>query len=290
MRKAFLLSILIVGLLAPGLSGASSAIIEKQDLIGSDFSGQLSDDQLQRLTDEAQAMVDKVVELWSADSGVQRFGKIRVVFDSPHREIYSSVSYRESKDGAPRRVVGIFGIRETPQMMAHKLTSAIFPQPDKLIRNMMGISTEVRIGNPLSFPSCGFSSDDWVSAFIKASSYLPLADLSAEHEPWGMRYTGGGKFVIFDKAKQHKAYAEAGSFGNYLVTTHGFDSLKRFHRLAHVNERPWLDVFGKNLKELEADWLMSLRSKPSNDIVLLSKLIERSPATACAEAQRLSGK
>ena len=30
---------------------------------------------------------------------------------------------------------------------------------------------------------------------------------------WGMKDAGGGKLSILDKAKQHKAYAETGSFG-----------------------------------------------------------------------------
>jgi hypothetical protein len=52
-------------------------------------------------------------------------------------------------------------------MMAHKRTSAVFPQRDKLISNMMGILAEAQVGSAMTFPMCGFDSDDWVPAFAR---------------------------------------------------------------------------------------------------------------------------
>ena len=134
-------------------------------------------------------------------------------------------------------------------MMAHKLTSAVFPQKDKLIRNMMGILTEAQVGNPLAFPMCGFSSDEWVLAILEKRSYIPLNELGPDHESWGMKDAGGGKLSILDKAKQHKAYAETGSFGNYLFQTYGINKIKQFQRLSHEKDRPWQDVFGISMQE-----------------------------------------
>ena len=102
-------------------------------------------------------------------------------------------------------------------MMAHKLTSAVFPQKDKLIRNLMGILTEAQVGNPLTFPMCGFSSNEWVLALLETKSYLPLSELGPDHESWGMKDAGGGKLLILDKAKQHKAYAGNGVFWELFV-------------------------------------------------------------------------
>jgi hypothetical protein len=175
-------------------------------------------------------------------------------------------------------------------MMAHKLTSAVFPQKDKLIRNMMGILTEAEIGNPLTFPMCGFSSDDWALALIKTKSYIPLNELGPDHESWGMKDEGGGKLSILDKAKQHTAYAETGSFSNYVRNTYGIDKIKKLQRLSQEKDRPWQDVFGISLQKLEANWLEALKAteKASEENVsVILKLWERNPGSACAEAQQI---
>lgn len=178
-------------------------------------------------------------------------------------------------------------------MMAHKLTSAVFPQKDKLIRNLMGIHTEAQIGNPLTFPMCGFGSDEWVLALLSRKSYIPLSDLGPDHESWGMKDAGSGKLSILDKAKQHKAYAETGSFGNYLFKTYGVEKIKRLQRLSQEKNRPWAETFGTGLRELEANWLRDLQTnggKKEGNVSVISKLFERNPDTACSEAQKLSPK
>ncbi len=262
--------------------------METPHLIVSETTGKLSNDHLKRLADEAQRALNGILTFWSADPGIGRFGKIRVVFDVPRREVYSSVFYWEKKDGRPTRIVGVFGTDGAPQMMVHKLTSAVFPQKDKLIRNMMGILTEAQVGNPLTFPMCGFGNDDWVSALLKTKSYIPLNDLGPDHESWGMKDAGGGRLSVHDKPKQHKAYAEAGSFGSHLFQAFGINKLKQFHRQSQEKARPWQEVFGVGMQELEANWLTTLRAKANTreeNVSIALKLIERSPGTACAEAQ-----
>lgn len=289
-REAIVLSIFLIGLLIPALSQASDVTIETSHLIVSDATGKLSKEQLKHLADHAQETLDRILKFWSADPGIVRFGKIRVVFDVPRREVYSSVFYWDKKDGRPMRIVGVFGTDESPQMMAHKLTSAVFPQKDKLIRNMMGILTEAKIGNPLTFPMCGFSSDDWVLALLQKKSYIPVDDLGPDHESWGMKDSGGGRLSIHDKARQHKAYAETGSFGNYLFQAYGINKIKQFHRLSHDKDRPWKDVFGIGIQELEANWLKTLRENEKTrekNVSIVLKLLEEGSGTACTEAQKL---
>lgn len=213
-----------------------------------------------------------------------------MVFDEPRRDVYSSVFYWEKKGGQRIRIVQVFGTDGSPQMIAHKLTSAVFPQKDKLIRNMMGILTEAQVGNPLTFPMCGFNSDEWVLALLKTKSYIPLNELGPDHESWGMKDAGGGRLSIHDKPKQHKAYAETGSFGNYLFQTYGINKMKQLHRLSHEKDRPWQDVFGIGLQEIEANWLKTLRGNKKireENVSIVLKLFERNPGTACAEAQKL---
>jgi hypothetical protein len=294
-RRVIGVSILVTGLFIAGISKAqaSNAVIETRHLIVSDDTGKLSNDQLKSLADQAQVMLERIVAFWSADSGIDRFGKIRVIFDLPRRDVYSSVFYWEKKDSERIRVVRVFSSEGSPQMMAHKLTSAVFPQKDKLIRNMMGILTEAQIGNPLTFPMCGFCSDEWVLALLEMKSYIPLSELGPDHDSWGMKDAGGGKLLILDKAKQHKAYAETGSFGSYMYKTYGIDKIKRLQRLSQQKDRPWRDVFGSSLPELEADWLEQLRTigkMREENVSIVLKLFERNPATACAEAQKLAAR
>lgn len=289
MRIAIVLSMFMAVLLTPAMSSASDKTLETSHLIVSDTAGNLSDEQLKRLADQAQETLSRIIAFWSADPGIARFGKIRVVFDVPRRDVYSSVFYWDKKGDQRIRIVRVFGTNGAPQMMAHKLTSAVFPQKDKLIRNMMGILTEAQVGNPLTFPMCGFSSDDWVLTLLKTKSYIPLNELGPDHESWGMKDAGGGKLSIHDKAKQHKAYAETGSFGNYLFQTYGINKIKHFQRLSHEKDRPWQDVFGISVQELEANWLKALRANEKTkeeNVSIVSKLIERNPSTACAEAQQ----
>ena len=293
-QRAMALSVLVSVLLFPLRSEGSGPVVETPDLIVSDATGNLSHEELKRSADRAQATLEEILKFWSADSGAERFGKIRVIFDAPRRDIYSAVFYWEGKEGERNCIVRVHGTEKSPQMMAHKLTSAVFPNKDKLIRNMMGILTEAQVGNPLTFPMCGFVSDDWVSAVGKTGSFLPIAELGPDHESWGMKDGGGGKLLIQDKAKQHKTYAVAGSFAAYLSATYGIDKLKRLHRISHETDRPWQKVYGIGVEKLVANWLDTIRANEKSregEIATVSKLLAKNPETACAEAQkRFTGK
>lgn len=267
--------------------------VEIKDLIVDDTTGTLSTDQLKTMAGQVQSTLERVVAFWTADPQTGRFGKIRVVLDMPGMGGYSSVFYWEGRDWERRRVVRVFGFERTPQMAAHKLTSAIFPQKDKLIRNMMGVLTEARVGNPLTFPMCGLDVDDWVSASVNAKSYLPVAELGSDHESWGMRFSGGGRVSIFDRKKQHTAYAEAGSFGAYLYRSYGIDRIKRLQRLSQGEERPFRAAFGASVEELEASWLAALKESEESrraSVATAARLLAEDPLAACREARIISTK
>ncbi|PKN07857.1 MAG: hypothetical protein CVU73_10645 [Deltaproteobacteria bacterium HGW-Deltaproteobacteria-8] len=286
--------VLAVWLLLAGAAQAASAVVETRDLLVSDATGNVSEARLADLAGQAQAMLERVLTFWSADSGVGRFGKIRVIFDVPRRGNYSCVFYWAGRGPERVRNVRVFGFEGPVQMLAHKLTSAVFPQQDKLIRNMMGILTEEQLGNPLTFPRCGFGSDDWVLALLKARAYIPLDELGPDHESWGMKDAGGGRLMVLDRPKQHRSYAEAGSFGGYLFQTYGPGKILRLQRLSHEIKRPWQDVFGLGLEELEANWLSTLKAQAQAreaEISVVSRFLDADPVTACTQAQRLaSGK
>jgi len=288
---AALLTMLTVGLSAPAWSQTSNATIETLHLVVSLPAGGTSGQDLARLAGQAQDTLQKVLAFWSADAGTGRFGKIRVSFEPPRREIYSSVFYWDEAGGKRTRAVRVFGTEGAPQMMAHKLTSAVFPQKDKLIRNMMGILAEANVGNPMTFPMCGCGSDAWALALMNMKSFIPLNELGPDHESWGMRDNGAGRLSVHDKARQHKAYAEAGSFGSYLFRTYGVNRIKLFQRLSQSKSRPWQDAFGADLPRLEANWLEALRASGAasgDNVAAAQQLIGRDPATACAEAQKIA--
>jgi hypothetical protein len=126
---------------------------------------------------------------------------------------------------------------------------------------------------------------------LKAGSLIPLSELGPDHESWGMKVSGDGFPSVFDRARQTRAYAEAGSFGNYLIRTYGINKMKEFYQLSGRKNRPWRDVFGMTIQELETNWLKSLQSDEAikdETVVTLSKLFETNPNTACLAAERFS--
>ena len=95
----------------------------------------------------------------------------------------------------------------------------------------MGIPSEIRFGNMESFPMCGLNIDDWVLALRDAGAYRPLSELKPEHEPWGHTMGPHGLLVVTDERRQQISYAEAGSFGAYLLRSYGTSKMKSFYRL-----------------------------------------------------------
>jgi hypothetical protein len=266
--------------------------LETEDFSVRDLTGQLSDDRIRKLTAGAEEKLRKVLDFWAVDSGVDRLGKISLEFEKPRAGTYGTVFITVKEGNAKVRVVRVFGVTEEPQMVAHKLTHAVFPSADKLVRNMMGIPMEVRFGNPLTFPMCRFSHDEWVTVFRRNKSYIPLSKLGPDHEEWGMT-TRQGVPVVLNKAKQHIMYAESGSFGDFLLSTYGMKKVKRFYKLSAGGKRPWEEVFGSSFTELETEWLQALDTGPKpeeKNIALLLKMVKNDPEGACSEAQQPGAK
>jgi len=271
---------------------ALGAPIETERLIIRDVTGNISPESFKKLASKADLTLTKVLQFWSTEPRIKQFGKIVVEFDhSDPKANYSFFFFRQEK-GQKVRVVGVFGGGEDPHHLAHKLTSAVFPNSDKLIRNMMGEASEVRFGNPLSFPMCGFDKDCWVIALSRAGSYIPLAKIGSEHSDWGMEIQNNLPKVK-DRVKQHTSYLEAGSFGEFLINTYGIEKMKQFNQLSTKNPRPWKEVYGVTLEALEAKWLEAIRSKSQGKeetISTLVKLLRDNPNTACTSAQELAKK
>ena len=107
-----------------------------------------------------------------------------------------------------------------------------------------------------------------------------------------------------DYCRSHILSCEVGSLplksaasfiqGTYLFETYGIYKLKQLQHLSQQKDRPFLEVFGIGLQELEAAWLERLRApgkSSTSNVSTAANLFERNPATACSEAQqRVAGK
>jgi len=168
----FLLLVCLMGLANPGRLMA----FETANFIVRDLTGQLSNDQIRRLASGAEGKLRKILDFWDVDSRAKQLGKIRLEFAKPRGGTYSTVFLMMKEEDHKVRVVRIYGVSDEPEMVAHKLTHAVFPTADKLIRNMMGIPMEVRFGNPLTFPMCGSTHDEWVAVFRRNHSLISLSE------------------------------------------------------------------------------------------------------------------
>lgn len=263
------------------------AEVETPDLIIRDATGGLPAETFEKLARKVERTFGEVLRFWSARPKTEEWGKIIVEFEKPLPNAFSSVFLWGKDQGRRVRIVKVYGGGENPHLLAHKLTSALFPNRDKLIRNMMGEASEVRFGNPASFPACCFTTDEWVMALLQTHAYAPLAKIGPEHGDWGMEMQNSVPRVR-DRARQHACYAEAGSFGGYLVETYGVDKMKLFNRLSTTTPRPWQEAFGSPLEKLESDWLEAVKAKTrgaENRVAVLVKLLQKDPVKACDAAQ-----
>jgi len=217
---------------------AKGATFENEGLVIQDISGNLSPERFARLVSKVDAIFTKILRFWSTEPRIAQFGKILVEFDNPDQKPGYSIFFFRKENRQRVRVVRVTGGDGYPHQLAHKLTHALFPNPDKLIRNMMGEASEIRFGNTLSFPMCSFDNDVWVMALSRAGSYIPLTKLGPDHRDWGMEIENNMP-TIKDRARQHVCYTEAGSFGEFLLEGYGINKIKQFNNLSINKPRPW---------------------------------------------------
>lgn len=267
-----------------------AATVETERLIFRDMTGTMSPDALERLSHKVEATFTEILNFWSVEPRINKLGKIVIEFDHPLNNANTSIYIHQNDNRQKIRVVRVFGSAEHPYELAHKLTHATFPNPDKLIRNMMGETSEMRFGNPLSFPMCGFDADEWVMALLQIDSYIPLTNIGPNHSDWGMEIKNGVPRVS-NRAKQHALYLEAGSFGRFLISTFGIEKMKKFTHISRNTSRQWQEAFGIPLEQLETEWLEAVRLKTRGNEEKISTLIEfrrNNPETACYSAQDLA--
>jgi hypothetical protein len=290
MSKKIVLSGLVFCFVFLGIP-ETGATVETDRLIIRDIIGNLPQERFEKLVSRVDSTLAEVLKFWAADPKIKEFGKIIVEFDHPlwGNVPASFVLYRK-EGGKEVRVVKVFGGNEYPHQLAHKLTSAVFRHPDILVRNMMGEASEMRFGNPLSFPACGFNKDEWVMALLQTGSFVPIAKMGTEQSDWGKEIVDEVP-TVKERVKQHTYYLEAGSFGEFLINTYGIEKMKQFYQLSKNKSRPWKEVFGTDLEQLEAKWLEAIKigsRDKMGSIATLTKLWDKNPVNACYSAQDLA--
>ena len=162
---------------AGAVASEGSQVVQTQQLTVSGAPSVVSSARLQELADQAEHTLKQILQTWQFSAKVGQFGKIRLEFRRPLNDTRTSIFFWSRDEGRRVRIVRVFGVQGQPYGLAHKLTHAVFPSRDKLIRNMMGIYSENRFGGRKSFPMCGHHNDLWVQALIRLGSYIPLASL-----------------------------------------------------------------------------------------------------------------
>jgi hypothetical protein len=290
MSKKILLSGLVFCFVFLGIP-ETGATVETDRLIIRDIIGNLPQERFEKLVSRVDSTLAEVLKFWAADPKIKEFGKIIVEFDHPLRgNVPASFVLYRRESGKEVRVVKVFGGNEYPYQLAHKLTSAVFRHPDILVRNMMGEASEMRFGNPLSFPACGFNKDEWIMVLLQTGSFVPIAKMGTEQSDWGKEIVDEVP-TVKERVKQHTYYLEAGSFGEFLINAYGIEKMKQFYQLSKNKSRPWKEVFGTDLEQLEAKWLEAIKigsRDKMGSIATLTKLWDKNPVNACYSAQDLA--
>jgi hypothetical protein len=290
MLKLILLSGILFGFVLSDFS-MKGMVVETESMIIRDITESIPRKKFERLVLGIDSTLSSVIRFWSADPRIKEAGKIIIEFDHPlQKNVAACYFFFRKENGRNFRVVRVYGGDDHPQQLAHKLTSALFPNPDIMIRNMMGEASEIRFGNPLSFPMCGFNKDEWVIAILQAGSYIPLSEMGSEQGDWGKEIVGNTP-VVTDRVKEHTLYLEAGSFGEYLINTYGIGKMKQFYRVSKNKSRPWEEIYGTTLVQLESKWLEFLKTTSRDkmeNISTLAELWKKNPNNACFMAQDLA--
>ena len=280
-----ILSVCLAFFSAPGPASGGQRT-ETPRLVVEDMKGKLSPEKFQRFAADADAALQKAMQFWAIADRSQDTGKIRLELYPEYKGHAFSVFQLEKTGSGRQKVVRLYGL-ESPQELFHKLTHALFPTEDKLVRNMMGVPTEERFGNSLSFPLCGRNLDAWVAALRQTGSYIPLRELGQDHEAWGMTFEDKMP-VVSDRKRQHASYLEAGSFGDFLLKSYGVDKVKAFHKASLQGDRPWAKIFGQDLPRLETQWIGGVEEygrQNQDQVRSLAKLWREDPKNACYETQ-----
>jgi hypothetical protein len=158
--------------------------------------------------------------------------------------------------------------------IAHELVHVYFPNGNRLLAEGLAIYLQDKIGGNPTFPNFGRPLHQVARELLQAMvpefacgkpeslEKIRVADLDKIATPSPLRLRVGRYLYDNNPMGQAHIYPLAGSFGQFLIETHGADKfhslfmqtpLVPFGRDAGSPDR-WLDVYGLSLVDLELQW------------------------------------
>lgn len=207
-------------------------------------------------------------------------GKIPVLFRSPPGIIGFTTAYMAIVFSDYRRALGVAPGMTMVAEITHIITGR---HPDYLIRHLDALYSERKFMGTVTFPGCGFTFHQQAAALVEAGRLVPIAEVPADLFQWG--FVPGKIESVGDLQQTHRFYAEAGSFGQYLIERYGVEAM---NRLRSRPDRAWSYAYGKSLYELQAEWLQVVAEARIEDSALVERLaVAAQTADPCQVSRQL---
>lgn len=136
----------------------------------------------------------------------------------------------------------LWRVQNKTAVVVHEVTHIIAKHSDnRFFSEGLAVYFQQRFGEDRGFPDFGVPLDDLVNSYIESQQFIPLSNLKYNND-------------IFRAVGTHKrkiAYVEAGSFFGFLLEKYGKQKLSTLHNSWSLNYKK---VYGKIIKELEAEW------------------------------------
>jgi len=141
-------------------------------------------------------------------------------------------------------------VRSDTAVAIHEITHVLTPRhaDNRFLSEGLAVYMQERFGHHRGFPNFGQPVDSLVK-YMNESQLRPLEQLNDDFQVFGR----------VGSAERRWAYVEAGSFIKYLAEAYGDGVLRALYHSPSVDYQA---VCGKELSELEKEWLLQVRADP----------------------------
>lgn len=133
-------------------------------------------------------------------------------------------------------------VQNKTAVVVHEVTHIVAKHSDnRFFSEGLAVCFQQRFGEDRGFPDFGGPLHILANSYIESQQFIPLSNLKYNND-------------IFRAVGTHKrkiAYVEAGSFFGFLLEKYGEQKLSTLHNSWFLNYK---NVYGKSIKELEAEW------------------------------------
>jgi hypothetical protein len=136
----------------------------------------------------------------------------------------------------------LWRVQNKTAVVVHEVTHIVAKHSDnRFFSEGLAVYFQQRFGEDQGFPDFGRPLHILANSYIESQQFMPLSNLKYNND-------------IFRAVGTHKrkiAYVEAGSFFGFLLEKYGEQKLSKLHNSWSLNYKK---VYGKSMKELEAEW------------------------------------